>query len=307
MDEKCNRGLLLALMAALISGTSVFINGMAVKLADPFVYTTLKNTGALVFLAAVVLALTGLSHFRSLSKKQWGLLALIGIIGGSIPFLMFFWGLKLGGAAISSFIFRSLFLFAGVFGYFLLKERPGPKDVAAGFIILIGNALLVSGDIAFGLGQLLVLGATVLWALEYTISRKIMADIHPRAVMVSRMFFGSLVLFAFLFATGSIGAFSLVSTEVLGWLGITSLLLFAFVFTWYSALRYLPVFKAASVLAIGGVITAALELFFLGKTVALTEAGGLILILAGALLMAGAADAFRAVVRSRDALPGLIE
>ena len=305
MDDY-GKGLALALAAAVISGFSVFINGVAVKLADPFVYTTLKNIGALVFLAAIVLALNGLAHFRSLSKKQWGLLVLIGLIGGSVPFLMFFWGLKLGGAAVSSFIFRSLFLFAGVFGYLLLKERPEPRDIAAGFIILAGNALLLSGDLVFGLGQVLVLGATALWALEYTISRKIMADVHPRVVMVSRMFFGSVVLLGFLAATGSLGI-SLASAEALQWLAITSVLLFAFLLAWYAALKHLPVLKATAVLALGGVITAALDLFFLGKAVTLTEASGLLLILAGALAMVGLADTLRAAGRMKEIIPGLVE
>jgi drug/metabolite transporter (DMT)-like permease len=198
---------------------------------------------------------------------------------------MFFCGLKLGGAAVSSFIFRSLFIFAALFGYIILKEKPEPKDYAAGLIILLGNALLVSGDLAFGMGQLMVLGATVLWALEYTISRKVLADVSPTVVMVSRMLFGSIVLFAFLGATGSLSILSSISIEGISWLGLTSLLLFGFVMGWYNALKHLPVLKASAVLASGGIITAALNLFFLGKAVTLTEAMGLVLILLGAIIM----------------------
>lgn len=292
-----SKGLTFAIITALISGVSVFINGIAVKMSDPFVYTLLKNAGVLVFLGAAVLAFNELHSFRNLSRKQWGLLALIGVIGGSLPFLMFFWGLKLGGAAVSSFIFRSLFIFAGIFGYMFLKERPEPKDYAAGFIILLGNALLISGEMAFGLGQLLVLGATALWALEYTISRKVLAEVSPKVVMVSRMAFGGIVLFAFIGATGSLHLISTVSMEVAGWLALTSLLLFGYVMGWYNALKHLPVLKASAVLASGGIITAALNLFFLGKEVALTEAMGLVLVLLGAILMVSFS-------RIADILPG---
>jgi drug/metabolite transporter (DMT)-like permease len=280
-----SRGLMFAIITALISGVSVFINGIAVKMSDPFVYTLLKNAGVLVFLGAAVLAFNELHNFRNLSRKQWGLLALIGVIGGSVPFLMFFWGLKLGGAAVSSFIFRSLFIFAGVFGYLILKEKPDTKDYAAGLIILLGNALLVSGEMAFGIGQILVLGATILWALEYTISRKVLADVSPKVLMVSRMLFGGIVLFAFLGATGSLHLISTVDIEVLQWLVLTSLLLFGFVMAWYNALKHLPVLKATAVLASGGIVTAALRLFFLEKAVTLTEGMGLLLILLGAIIM----------------------
>ena len=286
MDPRYGKGILLALLAAIISGVSVFVNGSAVKLADPFVYTTLKNLGALLFLGAAVLALNEVRHFKNLSKKQWAMLAMIGVIGGSVPFLMFFWGLKLGGAAVSSFLFRSLFIFAGIAGYFILKEKPEANDVAAGLLLLLGNALLVSGDLAFGFGQMLVLGATVLWAIEYTVSRKMLADIEPKVLMVSRMMFGSLILLGFLAMDGSLGLLTQINAEMLSWLVLTSALLFGFLIAWYSSLRYLPVLKATSILALGGIITSSLSIL-LGGAVSLIEASGLMLILMGVGIAVG--------------------
>jgi drug/metabolite transporter (DMT)-like permease len=302
-----DKGIALALAAALVSGISVFINGVAVQLADPFVYTALKNMGALLFIAALAIAFTGIRHFRQLSLRQWGMLALIGVVGGSIPFLMFFWGLKFGGAAVSSFIFRSLFIFAGVTGWLILKERPSPRDLAAGFVILAGNALLVSGEAAFGLGQALVLGATVLWAVEYALSRKLMADVHPQAVMASRMFFGSIVLLAFLAATGSLGALFTASAEAMGWLAITSLLLCGFLFTWYNALKNLPLMKAAAIFTLGGIVTAALNAVFLAKAITLVQAVGLTLVLGGVLMAVGIASLVRSSLKLPRALPWMVE
>lgn len=288
-DKNLEKGLAFAFIAALISGISVFANGIAVKLADATVYTFAKNIGALLFLAAIVFALKEWKSFRSLSRRQWLSLIAIGILGGSVPFAMFFYGLKLEGAAVSSFIFRSLFVFAGVFGYLLLKEKPEAKDTIAALAILAGNAFLVSGEAVFGLGQLLVLGATMLWALEYTISRKVMADIEPKVVMVSRMFFGAMVLFGFLLATGSVAALLSVASDpsMILWLAITSLLLTGFMMSWYSSLKSVPVMKAASILALGGIVTAALEFAFLGKSPSGNGAIGLLLISAGAVAMVG--------------------
>jgi drug/metabolite transporter (DMT)-like permease len=289
MESNLRKGIALALLAALISGFSVFINGVAIKLADPVAYTLLKNVGAFALLAAIILECGELRHIRSLSRKQWMTLVLIGVIGGSIPFAMFFYGLKLGGAAVSSFIFRSLFVFAGVFGYLILKEEPEPRDVAAGFAILIGNALLVSGDLQLGLGQLLVLGATMLWALEYTLSRKALSDIAPRTLMASRMLFGSVVLLATMGIGGALGSFALTSIETIQWLLLTSVALGAFMMAWYTSLKYLPILKAASILALGGIVTAVLDAFFLGKAVTPGEAAGLFMILIGVAAIAGLA------------------
>jgi len=309
------KGLAFAFLTALISGISVFMNGIAVKLTDASAYTIMKNIGALIFIAAIIFAFSEIRHFRNLSRRQWAMLLLIGIVGGSVPFLMFFEGLKMEGAAVSSFIYRSLFLFAGVFGYLILSERPEPKHVAAAFAILCGNALLVSGQITFGTGQLLVLGATVLWALEYAISRKLLIDVSPnanitpRVVMVSRLFFGSIALLALLAWQGGLSSLispSAMSATVLEWLVVTSLLLAFFMSSWYNALKRLPLLKAAAVLSIGGIVTAALELLFHGKAILPLQAFGLALVLGGAVAMVGFADALGSISTLRKTAKELI-
>jgi len=284
-----SRGVNFAILTALISGIAVFINGIAVKLSDPVVYTLMKNSGALLFLVAIAFLFNEWHRFKGLSGKQLGYLVLIGLVGGSIPFALFFTGLKMSGAAMSSFIFRSLFVFAGVFGYLILKEKAEPKHFLAGFLILLGNVLLIPGEIAFGLGHLLVLGATALWALEYTVSRMLLKDLHPRVVMASRMLFGSAALLIFLGATGALAEVVL-DAELLAWLALASILLTGFLVSWYTALKHLEVLKATSILATGGIVTAVLNLAFLGKVVTLTDAFGLGLILLGAAIMASISD-----------------
>jgi drug/metabolite transporter (DMT)-like permease len=276
-------GILLALATAIISGISVFVNGIGVSLSDPIVYTITKNLGALFFLIAAAFALKEIKNFSNLSRNQWLTLILIGLVGGGIPFALFFWGLQLGGAVVSSFIYRSLFIFAAISGYLILKEKPEKNDVIAAVLILGGNALLLPNELTFGFGQLLVLAATVLWALEYTISRKIMlADVHPRVVMVSRMLFGSIALLAFSFATSA----TIISLDIsiLPWILLTSLLLFGFLSTWYTALKHIPVFKATAILALGGVITTTLNFVFLNAVISLTSLFSLLFILIGCLV-----------------------
>ncbi len=304
--ELYRKGIALALLTALISGVSVFVNGAAVKLADPSAYTLLKNAGSLLLLAAVVLGLNEWHRFRSLTPRQWALLALVGVIGGGIPFLLFFNGLALGGAAVSSFIYRSLFIFAGLSAWIFLKERPQPRDAAAGFLMLAGNAFLVSGGFSFGAGTALVLGATVLWALEYTLSRKLLSEVNPRVVMVSRMLFGSISLFAVLGATGSLGPLSSLSADAALWLLVTSLLLAGFLLSWYTSLKYLPVLKATSILALGGVVTAALDLAFGGSAPTPAAAIGLLLILVGAAAMAGFSELLMSARAMGRAVPEMM-
>ena len=98
-------GILLALATALISGFSVFLNSYGVKaFGNPTAYTTAKNiVSALVLLAVVgdrpprpapAPRLT-----RPRGPRQWGALAAIGVVGGSVPFVLFFEGLSQGDLA----------------------------------------------------------------------------------------------------------------------------------------------------------------------------------------------------------------
>jgi drug/metabolite transporter (DMT)-like permease len=152
-----------------------------------------------------------------------------------------------------------------------------------------------------------VLGATILWAVEYAISRKLMADVHPQAVMASRMFFGAIVLLGFLAATGSLGALLTTNSVVIGWLAVTSLLLFGFLMTWYNALKNLPLMKAAAIFTLGGIVTAALNAVFLHTAITLVQAAGLVLVLGGVIMTVGAVSLFRSSLKLPQALPWLIE
>src|SRR3954470_12054828 len=85
------RGVLLALATAAISGLSVYLNAFGVKLvSDAAVYTTAKNGVAALVLVSIALLLGGRREAASLdSRSRTGVLA-IAVIGGSVPFVLFF-------------------------------------------------------------------------------------------------------------------------------------------------------------------------------------------------------------------------
>ena len=98
-----------ALIAAIISGFAVFINKFGVKLwDDSTAYTTAKNIVAAVFLTCLIMMPGRFAELKTLSKKLWTKLALVGLIGGSIPFLLFFKSLTLIPASEAAFIHKTL-------------------------------------------------------------------------------------------------------------------------------------------------------------------------------------------------------
>lgn len=302
-NESNNNGLMLAFLTALVSGISVFMNGFVVKGFDPFVFTTLKNVAVLVLLGSVIYLLKEHKAFARLDRRQLLKLAAIGAIGGSVPFLLFFWGLSLSSGVIGSFIYRSLFIFASVFAFVFLKEKLNGKFIIGAALVIISNALMLGNNaLAFGFPEQLVLLATILWAIEFNISKNALSDISPKIVAFGRMFFGSIVLLCFLAATGRLAAIESLSAVHWFWVVITSLFLLLYLVFWYTGLKHTNVSTATSILALGGPITALLSLVFAGKTIDLLTGISLVLTIVGVLVLVGLKQVHECIILTRKAL-----
>ena len=291
-DDIRAKGVLFALMTALVSGTSVFVNSYAVKGFEPFSFVAVRNLAVVLLLVAGVLLAGQLSVVRSLTRRQWAALAFVGLIGGAVPFLLYFQGLALvAGAARASFLYRSLFFIAAILGVVWMRERVTRNVIIGVGIAMLGNLLLLGGaaEGAWGAGELLVLGATTMWACEYAVAKKVMKEeeISPRMLALGRMGFGALILLAFTAFTGQLwvaGAYSMLQWE---WVGISAAFLFAFVGFWYVGLASTTLSNATAALVLGGPLTALLSLAFAGTALEPLSALGLLLMAVGSCAIIG--------------------
>ena len=114
--NRIRTGLLLAAATALISGISIFLNSYAVKaLPDAGLFTTLKNGFAAAALFAVAVPVLRMRRQTlTINRQTVGWLTVIGIIGGSIPFLLFFTGLSIASAPSAAFIQKTLFVWVAL-------------------------------------------------------------------------------------------------------------------------------------------------------------------------------------------------
>lgn len=285
-------GLLLVLLTAFVSGISTFVNAYAVAGTSSDAFVTVRNIAvAAAFVPVALLAGRRLPRPR-LRAVDWLRLVVIGVIGGAIPFLLFFHGLELatraGGAATASFGYRTLFLFAGVFAVVFLHERYPARIAAAAALLLAGNALLLSltSPIWTG-GTGYVLAATVLWAGEYTLSKRTLRDLSSWTVALGRMGFGALFLAAYLAVTVQWGVVAGFSGAQWSWVGISAALLVAFVASWYPGLKQVDLSVASCVLVLGFPVTWVLGVVLQGHPLTLLDALGALAVVAGAGLAVG--------------------
>lgn len=284
-------GVLLALATALISGVSIFVNGLAVKqLPDPAVYTTLKNGVAALILMGIALATVRPATVRAVSARSWGWLAVIGVIGGSLPFLLFFGGLAEASAPSAAFIHKTLFIWVAILAVPLLGERLGLVQLGALAVLLVGQALILTpAGVTWGTGETMIAAATLLWAGETIVARRVLRTVPAGVVGAGRLVIGLVVLAGYLAVTGSLGTIATLTAVQWGWVLLTGLLLSGYVATWFAALQRAPASLVTAILVLGAPVTAGIQALQTGAIPAASVLGGqlLVLLAGGALVFGG--------------------
>ena len=286
-------GIALAFATACISGVAIWVNSKAgVHFADATVYTTAKDSVAGVLLVALAV-MWRTTHTAPLSTPVSSRTRLIGlaavaVIGGSVPFVLFFEGLARAEATQASFLQKTLVIWVALLAVPLLREKVRWPHFLAIALLIGGQVWLVPavGTVKFGEGEAMILGATLLWSVEVIVVKKLLAGMSPRTLAAARMGLGTALLFGWLAVDGKMGTFTSLNWTQWRWALLTGLILTAYVGTWYAALSLAGAIDVTAVLVFGAVVTAALSGAFDGASV---NAGGIALIALGTLLTAALA------------------
>ncbi|MCX7621550.1 MAG: DMT family transporter [Acidimicrobiales bacterium] len=301
-------GLLLAGVTALVSGIAVFVNSYGVKsYADATAYTTAKNAVAAIVLCSVLVFSWARSRQTGRATApptepnerrrhwiRWVRASSIAIIGGSVPFVLFFEGLARASAKDAAFIHKTLVVWVAILAMVFLRERVGWLQVAA-------IALLVSGQwmlgfnyeaLRLGNGELLIAGATLLWSVEVVMVKRLLGSFDASSLAVVRMGGGVVVLVGWLVLTGRLGALWPTSGDAARWVVATGLLLGMYVISWYEALVRARAIDVTAVLTLAVPVTAILDATIKGTPLA-PQTAGLLAVAAGVVLVTVAALAGR--------------
>ena len=279
-------GVVFVVLTAFVSGLATFVNVYAVRGTGSDAFVTMRNLAVAAALVPVAFLAARYLRAPALRAVDWARLVAIGVIGGAVPFLLFFHGLALatasGGATTAAFGYRTLFLFASVFALVYLRERLHGRWLVAAGLLLAGNALLLSFSTAIWTdGTAYVLAATALWATEYTLSKKALADLPSPTVGAGRMGFGAVVLVGYLTVTAQWGSVAGFSGTDWAWVGLSAALLVAFVATFYAGLKRVDVSVAASVLVLGFPVTTLLGALVGSSPLSVGQALGVVVVVSG--------------------------
>jgi drug/metabolite transporter (DMT)-like permease len=242
---------------------------------------------AAVLLIGLAAMTTRPAGVRAMSRASWALLLVIGVVGGSVPFVLFFTGLAQASAPSAAFIQKSLFIWVALLAVPFLGERLGIAQLGALAVLLIGQFLVIPPNgVRWGSAETMIAAATLLWAVEAILAKRLLATVPSRIVGAGRLGIGLVVLLGFLVLTGKVGAIGALSTVQWAWALGTGLILSAYVATWFAALKRAPASLVTAILVLGAPITAILQVAQKGALPATPVLAGQLLILVATIVLA---------------------
>jgi drug/metabolite transporter (DMT)-like permease len=278
----------LALAAATVSGIAVFINAYGVRaVPDAGVYTTAKNLVAAIVLIGLFAAGRSSRRPVRLTRGSMAGLFAVAVLGGSIPFVLFFEGLARASSSQTAVLQKTLVIWVALLAVPLLGERIRPVHMAAIATLVVGQAVLAGGidRLRFGSGETLVLAATLLWSVEVVLARWLLRAVPADVLGVARMGGGVVLLLGWVAATGRWHALAGLGATGWAWVMVTGLVLAGYVALWFSALALAPAVDVTAVLVVGAVITGALNVVVRGTALDVATGIGLATVAAGTALV----------------------
>jgi len=298
--KKETKGTILAILAAVVSGIAIPVNKFFIVNLDPTVFTAVRAV-IIGVMFLIVASFRSKFNYKTFKKVSWTYLLAIAVIGGAIAFLLFFNGLALTTAGRAAFLQKTLPLYVAILAFVFLRERISRKMAYALGAMLLGTLILYYSQTGLAtlwtnpsLGDLLVIAATILWAIEAIIARKAMLIGETNwVVSFARMFFGGLILFGFVLLFGKMGL--LLTLSMQQWINIiaSTIILFVYVFFWYWSIKCINVTKATSLLLLAPIISVIGGVVFFGEPVPFLQLMGSAMILIGAYFVSGVKSEFR--------------
>jgi drug/metabolite transporter (DMT)-like permease len=167
-------GLLCGLSAASIWGGMYVVSKVVLEIIPPFSLVTIRLILGTITLA-IVLFLRG---FPGISRGQIGQVLGVGFVGYGISLSLQFLGTKLSTAANGSLVTSATPAFVLLFAWILLKEKITARRLMALFLATLGVIAVIDPRSAqlnpdLFLGNLMLIGAAVTWALYSVLVRRV--------------------------------------------------------------------------------------------------------------------------------------
>jgi drug/metabolite transporter (DMT)-like permease len=278
------RPIVLLAILALIWGSSFLFIKVAVRDLAPSTLVAGRLGLAALVLVVVVPVLVGRGTVARELRRHWRPLVVVGLVNMAVPFWLLSWGETRIDSGLASIIQASVPIFIALlaFGFFPSERVTGRRLVGVG-IGFVGVALLVGAQPEGKLlGAFAVVGMALCYAIAGLLTRKYLHAARPQVIALGTI---SVAAFAMLPAGVAQAPSSLPGWKALASIAVLGIVCTAFAFL----ISYTIVARAgAGYASLVTYLVPPVALFygavFLGESVGIAAAVGLLLILGGVAL-----------------------
>ncbi len=173
---------LLLIFSAILYGSISTIVKLSLNTINPIVLSSLIY---LIIGVSLTIIVKLKNNIANVNRDKLKLIFIDSVCGAVVAPILYFYGLKLTNASIASILINAEFLFSILFAISILKERPGKIAyigivfIFSGLIILnlkINNSFFINNSLV---GNMFIIGATIFWALDNTISNILLKKETP--------------------------------------------------------------------------------------------------------------------------------
>lgn len=283
-DKK--KALLLTGLAGFLWGTSFPAIKIGLRYMDAYTFAFLRFLVASLIMLSVLL-LT--ENFRfNFNKKR--LILFLGVANG-LAYLLQYMGMVFTTASKSALFINLSAVWVALLSPMVLKERLGGKKIAGVMVSLLGVFLMTTNldfsSLSQGaaLGDLLVIGAGVIWAFFMVYNKPL---VRESSDIVQSMTWLLLFTLLPLLPTASFSAGSFFSLPLDAWLAILYTAILCWVipyYLWLKGLRHISAVTSSVVLLTEVIVAVAIATLVLGEVLTVVSGVGAFLIVIAILLV----------------------
>ncbi|MBI5029009.1 MAG: EamA family transporter [Chloroflexi bacterium] len=276
-----------ALAANLIWASSFVLVKIALNELGPMTITGLRYFVGFLVLIPLMARNGSAASIRALSRRAWIRLALIGICAYPIGNGLLVWGLQFMPATTGSFLLALSPLLVLFLGIFWLKEIPTQRQAVGLTIAMLGSGFFFSPGLAAGepfaiaIASLGLIGFAFFGILGREVARDNQVD--TLSLTALPLAIGGAILLIIAGAVEGLPHFSPTSLFIVLWLAAINTALAYLVYN--HSLQVMTAFEMNVLNNLAPLITAGMAWLFLGEKLEPIQAIGIVVALAGIILV----------------------
>lgn len=193
-------GLIYVLISAILFGSAFTLAKEPLKSVNSLMLSSIVY----LISGASLMPVAYRSPFKIKGKKQIATIVIIAILGAAVAPLLLFFGLEQTEPTDAAILVNGEIIFTILFAWIFFGEKASDFRSIGSIVLVITGLVLATTELRisgtlfqFKAGNIMILAATICWALDNNISRRFLvtSNIEPAPLAMIKSFLGGSILF----------------------------------------------------------------------------------------------------------------